>query len=154
ARRRRRCARVGQQLRGAVHGAARTAGRRRRPVRGGAGRARHPRRHGRRGQGRGAVTITAPLDVDGPAAPPRSNGELVCSEPWESRAFGLAMALHGNGAFQWEDFRKQLIAAVGAWERGHPEGECWSYYRCWLTALEQVLDTGGVVAREQLVTRA
>ena len=55
---------------------------------------------------------SAVLDVDGPAAPPRSNGELVFAEPWESRAFGLALALHDGGAFEWEDFRQQLIATI------------------------------------------
>mgnify|MGYP000392023945 CR=1 FL=1 len=47
------------------------------------------------------MTDAAPaavLDIDGPAAPPRSNGELVFAEPWESRAFGLAMALNAGGA--------------------------------------------------------
>jgi len=96
---------------------------------------------------------TSLLDVDGLAAPPRSNGELVFSAPWESRAFGLAMALHDSGAFEWEAFRQQLIAAVGEWEREHPSDECWSYYRCWLTALERVLATEGVVKEAQLVTR-
>ena len=34
------------------------------------------------------------LDSSGPAAPPRDNGELVFAAPWESRAFGLALALN------------------------------------------------------------
>jgi len=96
----------------------------------------------------------AVLDIDGPAAPPRSNGELVFREPWESRAFGLAMALHDGGAFEWEDFRRQLMAAVADWERQHDEGECWSYYRCWLTALERVLVTNGKVAPGETDLRA
>ena len=33
------------------------------------------------------------LDVDGPAAPPRSNGELAFNAPWERRVFGVTMAL-------------------------------------------------------------
>ena len=94
------------------------------------------------------------LDIDGPAAPPRSNGELVFAEPWESRAFGLAMALHDGGAFEWEDFRHQLMAAVAAWERDHDEGECWSYYRCWLAALERVLVANGKVAPGEMDVRA
>jgi nitrile hydratase accessory protein len=98
--------------------------------------------------------LSAGLDVDGPAAPPRSNGELMFGEPWESRAFGLALALNDAGAFEWEDFRGQLIAAVGEWEREHDEGECWSYYRCWLTALERVLVARGVVSVGDLTVRA
>jgi nitrile hydratase accessory protein len=100
------------------------------------------------------TTLAAVLDVDGPAAPPRSNGELVFAEPWESRAFGLALALHAGGAFDWEDFRRQLIRAVSDWEREHDDGECWSYYRCWLTALERVLVEMGVVGPGELERRA
>ncbi|MDT7620396.1 MAG: hypothetical protein QOF99_1297, partial [Pseudonocardiales bacterium] len=45
----------------------------------------------------------APLESDGPGAPPRSNGELVFAEPWESRAFGMAVTLFDAGAFRWPD---------------------------------------------------
>jgi len=82
------------------------------------------------------------LDIDGPAAPPRSNGELVFAAPWESRAFGLAMALHDGGLFEWEAFRRQLIAAVARAEAGGGE---FSYYRCWLEALQTLLDLEGLV---------
>lgn len=100
------------------------------------------------------MTASALLDVDGPAAPPRSNGELVFAEPWESRAFGLALALHDSGAFAWEGFRAQLIARIGAWEREHPAGEPWSYYRCWLQALEAVVVDAGVLGRGEVLGRA
>ena len=82
------------------------------------------------------------LDISGPAAPPRSNGELVFAAPWESRAFGLAMALHDGGLFEWEAFRQQLIGAVA---RAEAAGGEFSYYRCWLQALQMLLDLEGVV---------
>jgi nitrile hydratase accessory protein len=82
------------------------------------------------------------LDVEGPAAPPRSNGELVFAAPWESRAFGMAMALHDGGLFEWEDFRHELIGALS--RAGAADGE-FSYYRCWLEALQTVLDDRGLV---------
>ena len=94
------------------------------------------------------TTPAAVLDVDGPAAPPRSNGELVFAEPWESRAFGLAMTLNAGGVFDWEEFRQHLIRAVADAE------EPFSYYRCWLLALERVLDDKGVVGGEELLRRA
>jgi nitrile hydratase accessory protein len=84
--------------------------------------------------------MSNPLDVDGPAAPPRSNGELVFAEPWESRAFGLAMTLADAGAFDWEEFRRALISRIAAWDE-----PAYSYYRCWLDALEQVLIARGLV---------
>jgi len=92
-----------------------------------------------------------PLDIDGPAAPPRTNGELVFAAPWESRAFGLAMALHDGGLFEWEDFRRQLIAAVA---RAEAAGGEFSYYRCWLEALQTLLDSSGVVDRASVDGRA
>lgn len=78
------------------------------------------------------------LDVDSPAAPPRSNGELVFAEPWEGRAFGLALAASQAGAFDWEDFRQALIARIAA----EPEAP---YYACWFDALQQVLAIEGEV---------
>ena len=91
------------------------------------------------------------LDIDGPAAPPRSNGELVFAAPWESRAFGLAMALHDGGLFEWEAFRQQLIAAVA---RAEKDGGEFSYYRCWLEALQTLLDSTGLVDAASLEERA
>jgi nitrile hydratase accessory protein len=96
---------------------------------------------------------TGLLDVDGPAAPPRTNGELVFAEPWESRAFGMAVTLHAGGAFEWEDFRQELMAAIGRYE-ADPAGGEWSYYRCWLEALERVLDVEGVVPVDDVDVRA
>jgi nitrile hydratase accessory protein len=96
------------------------------------------------------VTIL-PLDIDGPGAPPRSNGELVFAAPWESRAFGLAMALHDSGFFEWEAFQQQLIRAVA---RAEAAGGEFSYYRCWLEALQTLLDLQGVVEVAAVEERA
>jgi nitrile hydratase accessory protein len=98
--------------------------------------------------------MTAPLALDGPAAPPRANGELVFAEPWESRAFGMAVALHGAGVFTWDRFQAALIARIGAWERPRGPGEPWSYYRCWLAALEDVLAVGGALGPDEVTARA
>lgn len=100
------------------------------------------------------MSVSVELDVEGPAAPPRSNGELVFSEPWESRAFGLAMNLTDAGVFGWDDFRDRLIARIAAWEADHPEGECFSYYRCWLDALEQVVVDRDLVPDGEVDRRA
>jgi nitrile hydratase accessory protein len=93
------------------------------------------------------------LDLSGPGAPPRSNGELVFAAPWESRTFGLALALHEAGYFPWEDFRQALMAEIRAWETEHAEGEEWSYYRCWQRALEHVLTGRGLVGADAMDAR-
>ncbi len=94
------------------------------------------------------------LDSSGPAAPPRDNGQLVFAAPWESRAFGVALALHDAGRIAWEDFRQTLIAEIGAWEVAHPSREGWSYYECWLRSLERVVCGQGLVGADDLRARA
>jgi nitrile hydratase accessory protein len=88
---------------------------------------------------------------EGSAAPPRNNGELVFSEPWESTAFSLAVALQESGVFTAEEFRSRLAASIAAWER-RPAGD-WSYYARWLEALEGLLLERGIVADGELRER-
>jgi nitrile hydratase accessory protein len=95
------------------------------------------------------------------AAPPRKNGELVFEAPWQSRAFGMAVALHGAGTYRWEEFSARLAAAIAASGSGpvkravlpvaaHAEDE---YYERWLEALERLLMERGVVSGEELEVR-
>jgi nitrile hydratase accessory protein len=81
------------------------------------------------------------LEWDGPVAPPRRNGELVFDALWESRVFGMTMTLYERGAFEWNDFRDRLIAAIAAWERAHQGADAASYryWDCWLAAFESLL---------------
>jgi hypothetical protein len=60
---------------------------------------------------------------------PRSNGELAFDEPWQGRALGMAIALVEALGVEWDDFRRQLIAAIDA-EPDRP------YWDSWATALE------------------
>lgn len=85
------------------------------------------------------------LDVDGPAAPPRSNGELAFSAPWERRVFGVTMVLT-DSAFSYEDFRQRLIRRVG-------EAPDRPYWHSWAAALEDVLSDACVVDAEALDAR-
>ena len=97
--------------------------------------------------------MTAPLDIEGPAAPPRSNGELVFAEPWESRAFGMTVGLYEAGAFTWPQFTDALIARIRAWESAAAPDEPYDYYRLWLAALEDVLTDLCVVSTDQVTSR-
>ena len=88
---------------------------------------------------------------DAPAAPPRSNGELVFDEPWESRVFGIAVALHDAGVVDFEAFRRRLIDEIVAWETSHGStGAGYRYYERWLTALERTLLAERIVDTRQL----
>ncbi len=93
------------------------------------------------------------LDAEGPGAPPRTNGELVFSAPWESRLFGITMALYESGAFEWNEFRALLIQEIGTWEAaGHPAEE-WSYYERWAAAFEKLLAARGFCGPGELSER-
>lgn len=88
--------------------------------------------------------------MNGSAALPRRNGELVFDAPWQSRAFGLAVGLSQAGVFTWDEFRERLIAEIAEWEAaGHPAEE-WSYYACWLHALEELLEERGIATDAEL----
>jgi cobaltochelatase CobN len=83
----------------------------------------------------------------GQAALPRKNGELVFDEPWQGRVFGMAVALHEQGLYDWDEFRRALIAQVQAAE------SCpgpFVYYEIWLATFEGLLADKGVVTREEL----
>ncbi|MFG2357416.1 nitrile hydratase accessory protein [Streptomyces sp. NPDC048521] len=98
--------------------------------------------------------MSAPLDIEGPAAPPRSNGELVFAEPWESRAFGMAVSLYDAGAFTWPEFQTALAARIAAWEEAAAPDEPYNYYQLWLAALEDVLAGLCAVSTEEVTARA
>ena len=58
-------------------------------------------------------------------------------EPWQAQAFAMAVSLHEQGLFGWDEWAAVLSAELkrpGVAEDGS------DYYACWLRALERVLD--------------
>ena len=49
------------------------------------------------------------LDADGPAAPPRTNGEMVFTAPWQRRVFATTMAACDRGLVDYEQFRDRYV---------------------------------------------
>ena len=96
----------------------------------------------------------AVLPIDGPSAPPRANGELVFAAPWESRLFGMTLALIESGAFAWSDFQTELVSAIRAWEAGAAPGDEYRYYDRWQEALEAVLAGTAICPQADLDARA
>jgi len=87
------------------------------------------------------------LDVDGVAAPPRSNGELVFDAPWQARVFGLAAAVvETKFAGDREPFRQRLIAAIA----DDPERPYWD---SWAIALEDLVTSVGLLPTGAVDTR-
>jgi nitrile hydratase accessory protein len=93
-------------------------------------------------------------DMGGTAALPRRNGELVFETPWESQAFGMAIALSNQGHYDWEEFRQQLISEIGDWERSDQnERAIWNYYRHWLASFEALIKDRGLLSEKEIDER-
>ena len=85
--------------------------------------------------------------MEGREALPRRNGELVFEEPWQGRVFGMAVALHEQGLYEWEEFRQTLIGRIAAAEaRGGP----FVYYEIWLETFEALLGRKQIVSSAEL----
>lgn len=84
-------------------------------------------------------------------------GEMAFNEPWEIRAFALAVSAHKEGRFQWADFQAALAASIKLWEDSVEDlhDTSWSYYTHWVYALEHVLgeavDPGALEGRTEEV---
>jgi len=87
----------------------------------------------------------------------REDDAPVFDEPWQARAFGIAVALYDDGdGFEWSAFQERLIEAV---RRDDPEATDADalegvYYEQWLAALERLLVDDGVVDPGELEERA
>ncbi|MEU7813401.1 nitrile hydratase accessory protein [Pseudonocardia sp. NPDC049154] len=66
-------------------------------------------------------------------------------EPWELRAFAMAVAAYHEGHYEWSEFQLSLVESIRRWEEGEG-GEPWSYYVHWLEALETVLAASGALS--------
>ena len=87
-----------------------------------------------------AAVPGVPHDQDGP----------VFREPWEARAFAMALALHEAGVFTWKEWATTLGEEIKrAQAAGDPDtGE--TYYRHWLATLERLVAAKGVTTSELL----
>jgi nitrile hydratase accessory protein len=71
--------------------------------------------------------------LEGSVAPPTGGGgEPYFAEPWEARAFALAVETVERLGLPWDAFRAQLISAIG-------RDPYRAYYQSWLEALERLV---------------
>jgi nitrile hydratase accessory protein len=70
-----------------------------------------------------------PMDADSP----------VFNEPWEARAFALALALHERGVFTWPQWAEALSRQIELARAAGDEDLGDTYYQHWLRALESLV---------------
>jgi nitrile hydratase accessory protein len=106
-------------------------------------------------QGSGAATGTVAAEVGS-----ANTTSVVFAEPWEARAFALAVTLSGGARFSWDEFRDRLIAeiaegdAAAAADAQHAAGGASPYYERWLAALEKILCDKAVLSTAEIERRA
>jgi len=95
------------------------------------------------------------------AATAAEQTEAVFAEPWEARAFALALTLSADGKFSWDEFRNRLIAEIAeadaaAVSDAHAAADSshGHYYECWLAALEKLLREKALLNGEEIERRA
>jgi len=69
---------------------------------------------------------------------PRSNGALSFDAPWQARAMAMTVLAVEHTGREWEDFRRQLIAAISS-DPSRP------YWDSWVAALDCLLGEAGLI---------
>ena len=84
---------------------------------------------------------------------PRADAGPVFRAPWEAQAFAIVLSLYERGAFGWKEWAEGLSEAIrDAQAAGDPDtGE--NYYQHWLTALERMVASKGILTESTLARR-
>ena len=81
---------------------------------------------------------------------PRDDAGPLFREPWEARAFAVALALHQRGVFTWPEWAAALADQI---KRAQAAGDADSgdtYYQHWLATLETLVAAKGVAPTDML----
>lgn len=88
---------------------------------------------------RAAVAVPGvPRDEDGP----------VFREPWEARAFAMALALHEGGVFTWKEWAETLGEEIKRAQAAGDPDDGKTYYSHWLATLERLIAAKGVASTD------
>lgn len=97
--------------------------------------------------------MSGQIDIDtGPAAPPRLNGELAFTHPWQTRLFATVMALCEQGILDYEEFRAGLISQIARRDASGLEADV--YWEAWQDAVEDLVSQRAWSDNEEISARA
>ena len=84
------------------------------------------------------------------ASIPRECGEPVFAEPWEARAFAMAVHLNEQGLFTWPQWAEHFGSALKV---NTIAGEPQTYYQVWMATLETIVEIKGIADRQERAKR-
>jgi nitrile hydratase accessory protein len=79
----------------------------------------------------------APATGAVPPPPEAQDGEPPFGNPWQARAFAMAVALNEAGHLDWREWTKMLGEELTRSDSAGTLSQGDDYYRCWVSALER-----------------
>lgn len=76
--------------------------------------------------------------------------EPVFNEPWEARAFAMAVTLNEAGQFTWSEWAEVFGAQIA---ENTSNGDELSYYQVWMNSLEAIMLKNQIVANDDINKR-
>tara|TARA_A100001037_G_C15015039_1_gene573558 strand:- start:671 stop:1036 length:366 start_codon:yes stop_codon:yes gene_type:complete len=95
---------------------------------------------------------TAP-DLDLFAGMPRDGSEPIFQEPWEAQVFAMVVYLNETGIFTWQEWTERLSRGIQSAQAAGDSEFGDTYYRHWLTALEDLIAEKGLTPLSDLAAR-
>jgi nitrile hydratase accessory protein len=92
--------------------------------------------------------LSAPDPLVLPGLPKDAEGP-VFAEPWQAQAFALAVRLHAEGAFTWNEWAQALSEALAR----DPQDDGSRYYHHWVEALEMLTTRRSLATPVELAAR-
>lgn len=75
------------------------------------------------------------------------------AEPWQARAFAIAVVASQHGCFSWSEWTHSLGRELQRASDTDPEAAESNYFDCWLSALQSLLLAKGAVGQAELHER-
>ncbi len=93
------------------------------------------------------------VSFDDLPALPRDKDGPVFSQPWEAKAFALAVRLSEDGWFTWPEWVRIFSQEIKAAQERSDSDLGDTYYQHWLNALERICAAKGLVDGENMRRR-
>jgi nitrile hydratase accessory protein len=81
---------------------------------------------------------------------PRDDEGPVFREPWEARAFAMALALHARGLFTWPEWAEALAQQIKFAQAAGDADTGETYYSHWLATLEKLVAAKNIAPASEL----
>jgi nitrile hydratase accessory protein len=90
------------------------------------------------------ATHPVPRDAEGP----------IFAEPWQAKAFAVAVDLHARGAFTWSEWANALSRTIQQAQAADDPDLGDTYWDHWLATVERIVADKGLTSAQALADKA